>query len=71
MLVILVLWLAIIFLGFSALAPANITTILALTISAVAVSGAIFLILELDQPFGGIIRISSEPMVKALSQIAQ
>jgi len=71
MLVILVLWLAIIFLGFSALAPANITTILALTISAVAVSGAIFLILELDQPFGGIIRISSEPMVKALSQFGK
>ena len=26
--------------------------------------GAIFLILELDQPFGGLIRISSEPMLK-------
>jgi hypothetical protein len=71
MLIILVSWLAIIFLGFSALAPANITTILALTISAVAVSGAIFLILELDQPFGGIIRISSEPMLKALGQFGK
>jgi membrane-bound ClpP family serine protease len=68
MLIILVLWLAIIFLGFSTLAPPNVTTILALVVSAVAVSGAILLILELDQPFGGIIRISSEPMVKALSQ---
>jgi hypothetical protein len=29
------------------------------------------LILELDQPFGGIIRISSEPMVNALSQFAK
>src|SRR5215468_3638749 len=71
MLIILVLWLAIIFLGFSTLAPPNVTTILALTVSAVAVSGAIFLILELDQPFGGFIRISSEPMVNALSQIGQ
>jgi len=71
MLIILVLWLAVIFLGFSTLAPPNVTTILALIVSAVAVSGAIFLILELDQPFGGIIRISSEPMVKALSQVAK
>jgi len=71
MLIILVLWLAIIFLGFSTLAPPNVTTIFALVVSAVAVSGAILLILELDQPFGGIIRISSEPMVKALSQVAK
>ena len=38
---------------------------------ALAVSGAIFLILELDQPFGGLIGISSEPMLKALSQIGK
>jgi hypothetical protein len=71
MLIILVLWLVIIFLGFSVLAPPNATTILALTVSALAVSGAIFLILELDEPFGGLIGISSEPMVNALSQLAK
>jgi len=71
MLIVLVLWLAIIFMGFSTLAPPNVTAIFALVVSAVAVSGAIFLILELDQPFGGVIRISSEPMVNALSQIAK
>lgn len=71
MLIILVSWLAIIFTGFSALAPRNPTAIAALMISALAVSGAIFLILELDQPFGGVIRISSEPMVNALSQLAK
>src|SRR5215471_3856935 len=71
MLIILVSWLAIIFLGFSALAPPNITAMLALIVSAVAVSGAIFLILELDQPFSGVIRIPSEPMVNALGQLAK
>ena len=71
MLIILVSWLVVIFLGFSVLAPPNATTILALMISAIAVSGAIFLILELDQPFGGVIRISSEPMLNALHQRAQ
>src|SRR5215469_8204105 len=71
MLIILVLWLAIIFLGFSTLTPPNVTAILALTVSALAVSGAIFLILELDQPFSGTIRISSEPMLKAMSQFTR
>jgi hypothetical protein len=71
MLVILVSWLVIIFLGFSVLAPPNATTILALTVSALAVSGAIFLILELDEPFGGVIGISREPMLNALHQIGK
>ena len=71
MLIILVAWLVIIFLGFSVLAPPNATAILALTLSALAVSGAIFLILELDEPFGGLIGISSEPMLNALSQLAK
>jgi len=70
MLVILVSWLMIIFLGFSVLAPPNATTILALMVSALAVSGAIFLILELDEPFGGLISISSQPMLNALHQLA-
>jgi hypothetical protein len=39
-------------------------------VSALSVSGAIFLILELDQPFAGLMRISSEPMLRALSQLA-
>jgi hypothetical protein len=70
MLIILVSWLVVIFLGFSVIAPPNATTILALMVSALAVSGAIFLILELDQPFGGVIGISSEPMLNALHQLA-
>jgi hypothetical protein len=70
MLVILVLWLVVIFLGFSVLAPPNVTSLLALMISALAVSGAIFLILELDEPFGGMIGISSDPMLNALHQLA-
>jgi hypothetical protein len=71
MLIILVSWLVVIYLGFSVLAPPNATTILALMVSALAVSGAIFLILELDEPFGGVIGISSEPMLNALHQLAK
>jgi hypothetical protein len=71
MLIVLVTWLVVIFLGFSTLAPPNSTAMVALLVSAFAVSGAIFLILELDQPFGGLIRISSEPMLDALHQMAK
>jgi hypothetical protein len=71
MLIVLVSWLVIIFLGFSVLAPPNGTAILALAISSLAVSGAIFLILELDEPFGGVIGISSEPMVNTLHQLGK
>jgi Protein of unknown function (DUF4239) len=71
MLIILVSWLVVIFLGFSVLAPSNATVIFALMIAALAVAGAIFLILELDQPFGGFIRISSEPMLNALHEFAK
>jgi hypothetical protein len=71
MLIILVSWLVVIFLGFSVLAPPNATVMFALIVSALAVSGAIFLILELDEPFAGLIRISSEPMLNALHQFAK
>jgi hypothetical protein len=64
-------WLVIIFLGFSLMSPPNATTSLALTAAAVSVAGALFLIMELDQPLGGVIRISSQPMQNALSQLNQ
>ena len=70
-LILLLSWLVIIFLGFSVLAPSNPTALIALLLSAFAVSGAIFLILELDQPFGGVIGISCEPMTNALNQFAK
>jgi hypothetical protein len=71
MLIIVVSWLVVIFVGFSVIAPRNATAVLALILSALAVSGAIFLILELDQPFGGLIGISSEPMLNALHQLGK
>jgi membrane-bound ClpP family serine protease len=62
-----VLWLVIIFLSFSVLAPPNATAALALFASALSVAGAIFLILEMDRPFTGVIQVSSEPLATALA----
>jgi len=69
MLVVVVFWLAIIFLSFGLFAPSNKIVITTLLLAALSVSGAIFLLLELDQPFDGLIQISSEPMHKALSHL--
>jgi hypothetical protein len=62
MLTVVVLWLVLIFLGFSLIAPPNATANITLIPSALCAAGAIFLILELDRPFSGIMRISSEPI---------
>jgi hypothetical protein len=69
LLIIVAIWLVVIFLGFSMIAPGNATSILTLVISALSISGALFLILELDRPFAGLIHISSQPMLEALSHI--
>jgi hypothetical protein len=68
LLIILVSWLVVMLISFSLFAPTNATVISALIVSALSLSGAILLILELYQPFGGVIRISSEPMRNALDQ---
>ena len=69
LLVVVVFWLAIIFLSFGLFTPRNGTAITALVASAFSVCAAIFLLLELDRPFSGLIPISSEPMRKALSHL--
>jgi hypothetical protein len=70
LLIAVVCWLLFIFLGFSLVAPPNATTTLALVASAFSVAGAVFLILELDHPLGGLIGISNEPMLNALNHFA-
>jgi len=69
LLIVMVLWLGIILFSFSLCAPSNATATLALIVSAFSLAGAIFLILEMDQPFTGLIRISSKPLVNALDEI--
>jgi len=68
-LVVLVSWLAIIFVSFSLFADNNATTIAALCIFALSASASIFLILELSQPFTGLMMISSEPLRNALAPL--
>jgi hypothetical protein len=70
-LVVLVFWLCIIFASFGLFAPKNGTVIAALFVCALSVAGALFLILELDQSFEGVLQISSAPLRAAEVQLGQ
>ena len=70
-LVIVVFWLAVLFLSFGLFAPRNATAIITLLIAAISVAGALFLILDLDRPFSGLMQISSAPLRNALAVIGR
>jgi hypothetical protein len=71
LLVVLDSWLAAIFVGFGLFAPSNTTVVATLALSALAVSSAIFIILEMYTPFGGVLTISPAPIVEALRQMGR
>lgn len=70
-LVVLVLWLVVIFTCFGLLAPRHELIYVVIVACGLSVSGAIFLILELHQPFTGLLRISDAPMRHAIAEMNQ
>lgn len=70
-LVLMVCWLTLILASFSLFAPSNATVFSTLLVCALAVSSAVFLILELDRPFEGMIQISSAPLRATLVQLGR
>lgn len=70
-LAILVFWLTVTFGCFGVFAPRNPTVIAILLVCTLSVAFAMFLILEMDGPFDGLIRISPEPLRYAYARIAQ
>jgi hypothetical protein len=70
-LVVLVFWLSLLFGSFGLFAPRNATVVAAFFLSAAAVSGSLCLILEMSRPFEGLIKVSSAPLLYALSQLGK
>jgi Protein of unknown function (DUF4239) len=70
-LVVVIFWLTVIFGSFGLYAPPNSTVIAVLFLAAVSVSAAVFLILELDGPFEGMIKVSSDPMRYVLANLGK
>ena len=69
--VLMVFWVTVIFLSFGLFAPRNATVVATMFLCAFSVSGAIFLILELDRPFGGLIQISDAPVLNAVAHLGK
>lgn len=70
-LIVLVSWLVVIFVSFGLIAPRNGTVLATLFASALSVSTAIFLILEMYSPLTGVIRLSSGPLRSAFAHLGQ
>ena len=67
---ILIVWVTLIFVSFGYNAPRNTTIVVTFVVSAAALAGCIFLIVEMDGPFDGLITVSSAPMRDALAHMS-
>lgn len=68
---VIVAWLSILYASFGLFAPPNRVVIGSLFLSALSVSGAIFLILEMSQPFGGVIGLSPAPIENVYANLGR
>ena len=66
---VLLFWLTILYLSFGLIAPRNATVVTVLLVGALSLATAIFLILEMNAPMDGVIKVSSGPMRKALEHL--
>ena len=69
--VVLTFWLAAIFGSLGIFAPRNGTVMVLLALAALSVASAVFLIIEMDQPFAGFIRVPATIAETALDQLSK
>lgn len=70
-LVVVVFWLAVLFGSFGLFAPRNGTVIGVFFVCALSVAASMFLILELDRPFDGMLQVSSAPLRYTLAHLGE
>ena len=70
-LVIVLFWLTMLYMTFGLLAPRNPTVVTVMFIGALSLATAMFLIVEMNRPMGGAIKVSSGPMHKALEHLGR
>jgi hypothetical protein len=70
-LVVMVCWLTLLFGSFGLFAPRNATVVVALVMCSLSVAASIFLILEMNDPFNGVMKISSDAMRYVASHLNQ
>ena len=70
-LMILLFWLTITFASFGVFAPRNAVVLSVFFLCALSVSLAVFLVLEMDAPFGGLLKVSADPLRYAYAHLNQ
>lgn len=71
-LLVLIFWLFLIFVSFGLFAPVNLTVIASFLLCALAVSGAILMILDMGDPMHpGWVQVSGEPMRRAMIEVSR
>lgn len=68
-LIVLIFWLAIIFMSFGMFSRLNLVSGIALMVFAISAAGALFLVLELSDPFTGLMQLSSASLRNALAPL--
>ena len=71
LLIVVIVWLTLIFASLGYNAPRNQVVVVTLLLSAVSMAAAIFLIVELDGPFDGLLKISGAPVERALNYMVR
>jgi hypothetical protein len=62
-------WLALVFASFGFRAPLNAVVVTGLVLASALMTGAIYLIVDMDAPFQGPIQISSAPLERAIAEM--
>lgn len=71
LLVVVAAWVFLIFIGLGAFSVHNRSVRVVLVCSALAFAGSIFLILEFETPYSGVIRVSGQPLLNAAEELAR
>lgn len=64
-------WLSVIFLSFGLIAPRNALALVTISLGAISIASAVYVIVDLDTPFTGPIVISSAPLRDALGHLSR
>lgn len=71
LLVVLIGWLTVLFISFGLYAPRNATMISVLFVCACSVSAAVFLIMEMNRPLDGFLKVSSAPLSNVMEYLGR
>jgi hypothetical protein len=64
-------WLILVFASFGYRAPRNLVVVLSFVGASALISGALYLIVDMDEPFRGPIQISPAPLQRALAELSR